>query len=575
MPNIVFLVLRRMRTPLIILIAAYAFAILGFVLIPGQDDAGVPWRMSFFHSFYFVSFMGSTIGFGEIPYPFTDAQRLWTLVTIYTTVISWLFAIGTLIAQLQTPLFRAEIKRSRFERSVRKIKQPFHIVCGYGDTGKLLVKALCDNNSLCVVIDKIDDRVNELSLEELPISVPALNADASDSDSLLDAGLVSPFCNGVIAITRDDQVNLKIAIACKLLNKDIKVYCWAETTDTGANMMSFNTEHVIYPYDTFAEYLSNALSSPNNYLLQQWLSSPRGTLLTDPVFPPKGKWILCGYGRFGKAVHQKLVAHGLDVTIIEEFPETTGSPEGTIEGRGTEAETLQLAGVSEAAGIVAGTDHDVNNLSIILTSRILNTGLFTIARQELATNNAIFNAASIDLVTNHSRLISSRLLSLITTPLTSEFLDLSRLQPDEWSRNIVCRLLGCVEETNPSCWIITIRPELTIAIDEFIKNGGEVKLHHLLRVPGNRKKKLPCIALMLQRGSEKIMLPDENTILQSYDRILCAGDPRSSARTYDICRSQDLLHYMITGSHRPTGWLGNWLVKSRTAAKDRSKPLED
>ena len=51
--------------PLLVLIGVYSVSILGLVLIPGQDDQGMPWRMNFFHAFYFVSFMGSTIGFGS------------------------------------------------------------------------------------------------------------------------------------------------------------------------------------------------------------------------------------------------------------------------------------------------------------------------------------------------------------------------------------------------------------------------------------------------------------------------------------------------------------------------------
>ncbi|MGI9316414.1 MAG: ion channel, partial [bacterium] len=149
---IIFLVMRRMRTPLIVLICAYAFAVLGFVLIPGQDDQGMPWRMSFFHAFYFVSFMGSTIGFGEIPYPFTDAQRLWAVITIYTTVISWLYAIGTLITLIQTPMFRAAVTRNTFIRRVQKVREPFYLICGYGDTGKQIVEALTHNDTQCVVV---------------------------------------------------------------------------------------------------------------------------------------------------------------------------------------------------------------------------------------------------------------------------------------------------------------------------------------------------------------------------------------------------------------------------------------
>jgi len=67
MYNILFLILRRMRAPLAVLIVAYAISILGLVLIPGTDAEGNPWRMDFFHAFYFVSYMATTIGCGELP----------------------------------------------------------------------------------------------------------------------------------------------------------------------------------------------------------------------------------------------------------------------------------------------------------------------------------------------------------------------------------------------------------------------------------------------------------------------------------------------------------------------------
>ena len=57
--------------------------------------------MGFFDAFYFMSYTATTIGFGELPYPFTDAQRLWVTITIYLTVIGWAYAIGSLLTLLQ------------------------------------------------------------------------------------------------------------------------------------------------------------------------------------------------------------------------------------------------------------------------------------------------------------------------------------------------------------------------------------------------------------------------------------------------------------------------------------------
>ncbi|MGI9321284.1 MAG: ion channel, partial [Thiogranum sp.] len=132
MHNVISLVLRRMRLPLILLISTYAISVLGLTLIPGIDDQGNPWRMDFFHAIYFVSFLGSTIGFGEIPYAFTGAQRMWTTFTIYAAVVSWLYAIGTILTVIQDPGFRRVLAFQSFVRKVRRMREPFYILCGYG-----------------------------------------------------------------------------------------------------------------------------------------------------------------------------------------------------------------------------------------------------------------------------------------------------------------------------------------------------------------------------------------------------------------------------------------------------------
>ncbi|MFN7277734.1 MAG: ion channel, partial [Betaproteobacteria bacterium] len=127
MNGALFLALRRMRAPLLVLIASYAISILGLVLIPGRDGQGLPWQMGFFHAFYFVSYTATTIGFGEVPHAFTDTQRLWVTFTIYLTVVAWFYALGKIIALTQEPAFRQELARARLQRKVRRMREPFYI----------------------------------------------------------------------------------------------------------------------------------------------------------------------------------------------------------------------------------------------------------------------------------------------------------------------------------------------------------------------------------------------------------------------------------------------------------------
>ena len=86
--SVLHLLLRRMRAPLITLVVIYAILIGGFTLVGGIDASGAPAPpMSFFHAFYFMSYTATTIGFGEIPATFGDAQRMWTTATIYLSVV--------------------------------------------------------------------------------------------------------------------------------------------------------------------------------------------------------------------------------------------------------------------------------------------------------------------------------------------------------------------------------------------------------------------------------------------------------------------------------------------------------
>lgn len=559
MHNVVFLILRRMRMPLALLIAVYATATLGFVLIPGQNPQGGVYRMDFFHAFYFVSFMGSTIGFGEIPYPFTGAQRLWTLGTIYATVVCWLYTIGALVNALQDPALRTAITHNTFVRRVRRIVDPFYLVCGYGDTGTKLVRALDSRGLACVVIDADEARINDLELDDFYSVVPAVCADATRSDVLLVAGLKHRRCAGVISITQHDDVNLKVAITSKLLNPELPVICRAEHSDTDKNLASFDTDHIINPFEAFAEYLGTALSSPGRYLLHQWLTSAPHTPLAEPVFPAIGHWILCGYGRFGKAVEKCLQYHGGSATVIEIDPASPDIPTTAITARGTEADTLAQAGIDTAVGLVAGTDNDTNNLSIVMTARSLNPDLFVVARQNHAGNSLIFDAAHPDMVAEHSHLIASRILSIITTPLTSEFLVLVRRQDNTWANELVSRLAAIIDDEMPDAWAVRIKRSQSPALFKAIDDGLEVRLGHLNTDPDDRRRPLRAIPLLLRRRAETILLPGPDERLEAFDRILFCGVPGAARRLEQTRYSLATVHYLATGQSLARTLLGRRL----------------
>ncbi len=554
MQNLIYLLLRRMRLPLIVVILAYAISILGMVLAPGLDDQGNPWNMNFFHAFYFVSFMGSTIGFGEIPYPFSDIQRMWTTVAMYMTVLSWLYAIGSLFAVIQDPAFKRVLAFATFTRAVRRLHEPFYIVCGMGDAGHLIVRELTDDGLRCVCLDRNEQRIQGLRLEDFPVGVPALTADVTDSSMLLAAGLQHPQCAGVLAITDIDHVNLTIAISCKLLAPDLQVICRSETHDSEANMASFGTDYIINPFDTFAERFAMLFKSPSMHLVNEWMTSLQESPLTEFTAPPRGTWILCGYGRFGKAIQKSLSFKGIQTVIVENDTAATGAPEEAIQGRGTEAFTLVEAGVETAAGIVAGTDDDANNLSIIMTARDINKELFTVARQNMRANDAIFAAADINMIMQSGLLIGRRIIDLLTNPLLSAFLRKATSENEEWANILVSRVVGILADAPPDTWTLTVNSEQTPALLEAIDKRLPVTLGHLLTDPRDSSKLLPCVPLFLVRANHNEQLvPENDTVLQAGDQLLFCGRRHAETHMRWTTHNYHALDYICTGQERPVG----------------------
>ena len=119
--RVTFIVLREMRRPIMTLIGVYSISIFGMVFIPGPVVNGETQYMSIFHAFYFMTYTATTTGFGEIPFEFSNAQRFWTIPCLYASVISWFYAIGSIIRLFQNPFFLRALSEARFSKSVQRL----------------------------------------------------------------------------------------------------------------------------------------------------------------------------------------------------------------------------------------------------------------------------------------------------------------------------------------------------------------------------------------------------------------------------------------------------------------------
>jgi voltage-gated potassium channel len=291
----IFLVMRRMRAPLITLIVIFSVSVIGLTLIPGVDPNGHVARISLFESFYFMSYTATTIGFGELPYPFTAAQRLWVTFAIYLSVVGWAYAIGSLLTLLQDQSFRQALALRRFTGRVARLREPFLLLVGFGRAGELLAKAFDGLGTQLVVIDESADRVDALELGSYHADIPGLVADAANPHHLASAGLESPFCRGVLALTNSDETNLAVTMSAALLRPDLPVIARTISPPIAERMRAFGTPAVVNPFDRFGEHLRLALNAPASYQLLTWLEAGPGAELPERGQPPtQGRWSYAG-----------------------------------------------------------------------------------------------------------------------------------------------------------------------------------------------------------------------------------------------------------------------------------------
>ena len=528
----VFLLLRRLRAPLILLIVVYAIAVIGFTLVPGRTPSGEPWTMNFFHAFYFVSFLGTTIGLGEIPYPFSDAQRMWATWSIYSTVVTWLYGIGELLATLQDPLFRRIAHEGRFRRAVSRMRDPFVIVCGYGDAGTVVTRELTEDGIGVVVVDKDATRAQVVEVDDLTTSVPALQAAAVDPDVLVQAGIGNPACIATLALTGDDAANLAVALNSRLLAPQVRTVCVAHHHEHHAAMARVGANHIINPADSFAARLAEAITRPSLRVIYESLTTQTMTPATAPACIPRGKWLVCGYGRFGRTVRRQLRQAGMEVSVVADAQHARDvqDPLGIVAGNPLDAAALQAAGIGQASGIVVTIADDTLALAITMLARELRPGIFTVVRQSEKSNTPLFDALSPDMAILAGDVVAAEVLRVIRAPQLSYFLNLARREDEAWASHLLGRLRERVGDQVPDSWSVCLDPGEAPAPTAHRAAGHSLRIADLMRSPDNPALWLDAIPLLLQRETGKVLLPGDTTPVEIGDKLLLCGTPEARSR---------------------------------------------
>lgn len=544
-----------MRKPFLVILITYTISILGFLLIEGRDNDGNVYYMSIFDAFYFVTYTATTIGFGEIPYPFTYPQRVWVTITTYISVLGWFYSIGSLVSLFQDKLFLQEIEKAKFLRQIRNLNEKFIVVLGYNQITRKIIKKALEQGLRTVVIEKDKIKINNLILENFTPTVPVLFSETYNVKVLESAGLKKRNCKAIVSLLDDDALNLKITLISKALNKHVKVAVKSTTSTHTENLKDLDADVIVNPFSIISSEISLALWAPNIFKLEKWLYGIDNLNAALPIFP-KGLYVICGYGRMGKKIFEKLSQNNIDVKLIEvdkkkDVELSKKEMEHLIFGNADDKELLINVGIKEARVIVAVTDDDTTNLSIIATARKLNSKIITIVRENDLADDFLFRNANIDHIFTPSKILVNKVTNALVNPLSDKFLKQILKQDNEWASKLVARLVKEID-VNPLLIEIEINSFIAPQIYDYLKENDTLPLTLLATSLYNKEQRNNIIPLLLQRENDIILLPEWENEIKIGDKILFACDEHAKDDIEYICQNLYEFYYALTGKEKQT-----------------------
>ena len=164
--------------------------------------------------------------------------------------------------------------------------------------------------------------------------------------------------------------------------------------------------------------------------LASWLRRKRMDALLGRM---RGHYIVCAYGRVGRAAVAQLRGDGVPCLVVEPKPELAALLEehGVLHlaGDPTQETVLRRAGVEQARGLLCAVDSDAINVYITLTAREMNPQLTIVARASDPESADKLRRAGADHVVSPYDVSGSRMGVLALHPAIVSFLDMVRVAP--------------------------------------------------------------------------------------------------------------------------------------------------
>ncbi len=214
----------------------------------------------------------------------------------------------------------------------------------------------------------------------------------------------------------------------------------------------------------------------------------------------KDHYIICGHGRTGRTVHERLLEEGVAFVAIDNSEDKLeclkDNPDCLfIKGDATQEEVLLAAGIKRAKGLAALLSTDADNLYLSFTAKLLVPSLFILAKAtEEAAEKKLLQIGANRIVSPY-RFSALKIAQGLLRPTVVDFIDL-----------------------------IIRRKELSLSMEEFIVNKDSVLKDRSLAESDIRRQANVIVVANKKRGADIVFNPASSMKIEVGDSLLVLGD---------------------------------------------------
>ncbi len=211
-------------------------------------------------------------------------------------------------------------------------------------------------------------------------------------------------------------------------------------------------------------------------------------------------YLLCGFGRVGEQVAKEFTRSGKQFVVVDTNPESIAHCRERgylyVEGDAAVDETLKLAGLSRAQGLIACVDSDADNVFVTLTARVLAPDIQIVARANSEESRNKLERAGADKVVSPYAIGGREMANLIMKPMVSDYLE-----------------------------FVTGGGELEIRIEQFLLKADSPVLNKSIEDLQIRQQTGTSVLAIRKPGGRFDTNPSPDTLLEENDVLITAGTP--------------------------------------------------